>query len=137
MQVRSFGSSIERCGRTSPLEWVAARVTMSNASFELFDDQAPTFDERTGLPVGACQAIAAAVVESGRLAPGELILEIGPGTGQIGRWFAPPFRYAGIDKSAGMLRQFQGRSEGATQFPLIRADANRTWPIVDGAARTI
>jgi ubiquinone/menaquinone biosynthesis C-methylase UbiE len=78
-------------------------VLPRDASFELFDDQAAIFDQRAGLPVEYCRAIASAVVEIGQLAPGDLILEVGPGTGLISQWFSAPIRYVGIDKSAGML----------------------------------
>jgi ubiquinone/menaquinone biosynthesis C-methylase UbiE len=111
---------------------------LTTAGFELFDDQAAIFDQRTGLPPEFCRAIAGAVIEAGRLAPGDLILEIGPGTGQIGRWLGPPMRYVGIDKSAGMLVQFQARISGnAGERMLIRADANQVWPVADGVALAI
>ncbi len=110
----------------------------TDASFELFDEQATIFDQRAGLPVEYCRTIASAVVEIGQLAPGDLILEVGPGTGQISQWFSPPIRYAGIDKSAGMLKLFQNRQDGgAINRVLVRTDASQGWPIVSGAARVI
>jgi ubiquinone/menaquinone biosynthesis C-methylase UbiE len=113
-------------------------VISTDAGFELFDDQAAMFDRRTGLPVEYCRAIAGAVVEIGRLAPGDLILEVGPGTGLISQWFSAEMRYVGIDKSAGMLKQFQDRpGSGAGNQVLVRTDANRSWPLVGGAARVI
>ncbi len=110
----------------------------TDASFELFDGQSATYDRRTGLPVEYCRAIAGAVAEIGQLAPGDLILEIGPGTGLISQWFGAPMRYVGIDKSAGMLRQFQDRQGGgASDQSLVLTDANRNWPLADGVARVI
>ena len=110
----------------------------TDAGFELFDDQAATFDQRTGLPVEYCRAIAVAVIEIGRLAPSDLILEVGPGTGMISRWFNAQMRYVGIDRSAGMLKQFQNRagSDASNQL-LVLTDANRSWPLAGGVARVI
>jgi ubiquinone/menaquinone biosynthesis C-methylase UbiE len=113
-------------------------VLSTDAGFELFDDQAAMFDQRAGMTVEYCRAIASAVVEIGQLAPGDLILEVGPGTGQIGQWFSAPMRYAGIDKSAGMLKQFQSQpGSGASNQVLVLTDANRGWPIASGVARVI
>ena len=110
----------------------------TDAGFELFDDQAAMFDQRAGLPVEYCRAIAGAVVEIGQLAPGDLILEVGPGTGLISQWFSAPMRYVGIDKSAGMLMQFQSlQGGGASNQMLVITDANRSWPLASGAARVI
>jgi ubiquinone/menaquinone biosynthesis C-methylase UbiE len=110
----------------------------SNAGFELFDDQAASFDQRAGLPVENCRSIAKVVVEAGKLAPGDVILEVGPGTGQIGRWFIAPLRYVGIDKSIQMLKQFQA-VEGSSPGDriLVRADANQSWPLASGVARVV
>lgn len=110
---------------------------LTDAGFELFDGQAATYDRRTGLPVEYCRAIADAVIEIGRMAPGDLILEVGPGTGLISQWFVAPVRYVGIDKSAGMLRQFQIRTGGASDRALVLTDANRSWPLAPGVARVI
>ena len=119
-------------------ELKAELVLPAEASFELFDDQAAMFDQRAGLPVEYCRAIAGAVVQIGQLAPGDLILEVGPGTGQIGQWFSAPMRYVGIDKSAGMLKQFQSLpGSGARNQVLVLTDANRSWPIAGGVARVI
>jgi ubiquinone/menaquinone biosynthesis C-methylase UbiE len=119
-------------------ELEAEPVLTTDANFELFDDQAAMFDQRAGLPDEHCRAIAGAVARIGQLAPGDLILEVGPGTGRVGQWFGPPTRYVGIDKSAGMLKQFQSLAGGgASNRVLVRADANRSWPLASGAARVI
>jgi len=113
-------------------------VLPTDDNSELFDCQAAAFDRRVGLPDVYCQKIPAAVVEVGRAAPGDLIVEIGPGTGSIGRWFGPPLRYVGIDKSAGMLAQFQSLPDATiAERLLVRADANRTWPLAGGVARVV
>jgi SAM-dependent methyltransferase len=103
----------------------------SEASPELFDGQAAFFDRRTGLPEECCRAAARKIVELGG-ARG-LIVEVGCGTGQIGQWVEARGRYVGFDYSLNMLREFRRRS----QAPLIRADANATWPFADGAAACI
>lgn len=118
-------------------ETQANESMLTDAGFELFDEQAATYDRRTGLPAEYCPAIAAAVVEIGRVAPGDLILEVGPGTGLISQWFAAPVRYVGIDKSAGMLGEFKNRPGGASDRALVLTDANRSWPLAGGVARVI
>jgi SAM-dependent methyltransferase len=101
------------------------------ASPELFDGQAGLFERRAGLPETVCRAIAKKVIEIGEAKSGDLIVEIGSGTGQIGQWFEAPVRYAGFDLSAGMLKECSRRLD------LIQADANASWPLIDGAARVI
>jgi hypothetical protein len=62
---------------------------------ELFDGQAGLFERRAGLPEDCCRAVAKKVIEIGEAKSGDLIVEIGSGTGQIGQWFEAPLRYAG------------------------------------------
>jgi len=104
---------------------------MMNASPELFDGQAGLFERRAGLPEACCRAIAKKVIEIGEAKAGDLIVEIGSGTGQIGQWFEAPVRYAGFDLSAGMLKECSRRLD------LIQADANVSWPLADGVARVM
>ena len=108
----------------------------SDASPELFDGQAGFFDRRAGLPEECCRAVAEKIVEAGG-ARG-LIVEVGCGTGQIGRWIAGPARYVGFDLSLNMLSEFRRRpGPGQSPPPLIQADANATWPFADGAAAVV
>ncbi len=102
-----------------------------HASPELFDGQAGLFERRAGLPETVCRAIVKKVVEIGEAKSGDLIVEIGSGTGQIGQWFEAPVRYAGFDLSAGMLKECSRRLD------LVQADANTSWPLADGVARVI
>jgi ubiquinone/menaquinone biosynthesis C-methylase UbiE len=97
-----------------------------------FDAQAAEFDRRAGFPEGECRAIAAAVLRLAGAGPRDRVVEIGAGTGMIGRWF--PGSYAGLDVSLGMLAAFRRRSPGA---PLVQADGAREWPLPDGCARVI
>jgi hypothetical protein len=102
-----------------------------------FDVQAPEFDRRVGLPESVCRAVAAAVLELAAARPGDLVIEIGAGTGMIGRWFLEhPVRYAGLDLSRAMLEVFRRRPGGA-RAGLVQADAARPWPLPDGAAAVV
>jgi hypothetical protein len=102
-----------------------------------FDEQGSgIFEARAGFPDGVAEQIAGAVRSYGGLRPGDLILEIGAGTGLIGRWLArPPYRYLGVDNSRPMLETFRPRLPAGAS--LRYADANRRWPVEDGCARVI
>jgi ubiquinone/menaquinone biosynthesis C-methylase UbiE len=106
------------------------------ASWELFDDQATAFEQRAGLPAHYCCDIANSVIEIGQVRPGDLIVEIGPGTGQIAEWFQQTSAYIGFDLSNGMLRESQRRL-GHNAGTLIQADANASWPLASRSARAI
>ncbi len=111
---------------------------LKGASWELFDDQATRFEQRAGLPADHCRDIANSVVEIGQVRSGDLILEIGPGTGQIAQWFQQTSAYLGFDLSRGMLRESQRRlcNDAGNRF-LIQADANVSWPLASASARVI
>lgn len=113
-------------------------ATSRHTSPELFDGQAGLFEQRAGLPEDCCRDIAKAVLEIGEVKHGDLIVEVGSGTGQLGQWFATPLRYAGFDLSAGMLKEFTRRLDSdLVGRLLIQADANAGWPLADGVARVI
>jgi hypothetical protein len=100
-----------------------------------FDAQAAEFDRRVGLAEKDCRDIAAAVLSLAGAEPGDRVVEIGAGTGMIGRWFlGPAVRYVGMDLSRGMLEVFRRRAPGA---PLVQADGSRTWPLPDGSVRAV
>jgi hypothetical protein len=104
-----------------------------------FDRQADSYDRRAGLPAAARAGVAAELVGMARLGPADLVVEIGAGTGQVGRALcAVPVRYLGIDLSPLMLARFAewGRRHGCAT-PLVLADASRQWPLPDGAAKLI
>ena len=117
-----------------------------------FDCQAVDFDRRAGHPEGVASRIAAAVAE---LAPaGEgVVLDLGAGTGQIGRHLAQmsragtsrpgmsgagmsgargAFRYLGVDISGPMLAVFRRKLDTGARGVLVRADAGGRWPIASG-----
>ncbi|HYO90382.1 MAG TPA: class I SAM-dependent methyltransferase, partial [Pyrinomonadaceae bacterium] len=104
---------------------------------KLFDDPA-RFEQRAGLPEDYCRRIASAVLEIGEIESGDLIVEIGPGAGQVGQWIGAPARYVGLDLSREMLKQFKERSgDSSDSRVLVQTDANRHWPLKDGVARAV
>jgi SAM-dependent methyltransferase len=97
-----------------------------------FDEQATLYDERTAIGEAAAE-VAACALALAAVQPDELVLELGAGTGQIGRWLAQRHpRYLGMDASAGMLHIFR-RAPGAGLPAVVLADANSPWPLRDGA----
>ncbi|NES21767.1 MAG: methyltransferase domain-containing protein [Symploca sp. SIO3E6] len=84
--------------------------TIAKSPFPSFDEQAETYDQRVGLSPKVCREIVEQVLAIAQVNPGEQVLEIGAGTGQIGQWFAQyPVQYMGCDLSPGMLEKFQQR----------------------------
>jgi ubiquinone/menaquinone biosynthesis C-methylase UbiE len=111
---------------------------MTNRS-DHFDAQAATFDQRAGLSEPHCQAIADAVLRLAQASPGDLICEMGAGTGMLGTWLAqPPLRYIGIDVSRAMLAAFHRRmaAPGPSSL-LLQADGDQRWPLADGVVKVI
>ena len=112
-----------------------------------FDDQAKTFETRTGLSESTCQAIVKTVLDLAEIKTNAQVVEVGAGTGQIGRWFATePVHYLGFDLSQAMLEQFrqhldqdldQNLDKQRENINLLQGDANQHWPVVDGAANLI
>jgi ubiquinone/menaquinone biosynthesis C-methylase UbiE len=112
-------------------------LTSLSASSTSFDAQAAEFDRRAGLLENDCRAIAAAALRLAEVQPGDGVLEIGAGTGLIGRWFlGHPVRYVGLDLSRGMLEDFR-RRPGAAAAHLVQADGARPWPLPDGSVRMV
>jgi ubiquinone/menaquinone biosynthesis C-methylase UbiE len=106
-----------------------------------FDVQASTFDRRAGLPDDAARAVAEATVAIAAIGSDDRVLELGAGTGQVGRYLAVAERisYVGIDSSAQMLEVFRGRlgASGNRRATLIAADANERWPAADGSVAVV
>jgi len=104
-----------------------------------FDAQARTFDERAGIPPDAARAVARAVLDLLAPGPDDLLLELGAGTGEIGRHLAGSMNYVGLDRSSAMLDRFLAKL-GARQrarASLVKADADRSWPVDDGTVRAV
>lgn len=92
-----------------------------------FDEQAGSFEQRTGVPSEARAAIADAVVAFVAEPARATLLEIGAGTGEIGAALATRVgHYVALDASAAMLERFRERAPGAT---LVVGDANARWPV--------
>lgn len=103
-----------------------------------FDRQAKHYDQRAGLSDAVCAAIMQAVLELSEACPGDLIAEMGAGTGLIGQWLAQSqVRYIGMDLSLGMLTRFRQRLGSPCPAGLLQVDGNRLWPIADDSARAI
>ena len=105
-----------------------------NRATRTFDEQAESFDRRAGLPSGVSDLIAREFLLLARAGPGDVVLEVGAGTGQIGAALCEhPLRYVGFDSSAAMLDIFRHRCGGNRQpVSLIEADGNSSWPAGDG-----
>ena len=87
-----------------------------------YDAIAPRFDRDRALPDGVAQAIRAAVLAAAAVRP--RVLDLGAGTGRIGRPFvAAGDDYVGVDLSLGMLRAFMAHCERAPR--LVQADGLR------------
>ncbi len=103
-----------------------------------FDAQAAEFDRRVGLPEEYCRGIAAAVLSLAGAEAGDRVVEIGAGTGMMGRWFLNhPVRYVGLDLSRGMLDVFRRRAPRSPAPPLVQADGARPWPLPDGSVSAV
>lgn len=88
--------------------------------------------------------MAGAVAAVSGLSAGDRLLEIGAGTGLIGRWLAErlvglPAVYLGADLSRGMLEVFRGRAAETPVpgFQLVQMDGAAPWPLPDGAVRAV
>jgi ubiquinone/menaquinone biosynthesis C-methylase UbiE len=102
-----------------------------------FDGQAADFDRRVGLTQAVCRAAAETVIAMAAAGPGDRVVEIGAGTGQIGRWLLEqPVRYAAVDLSRGMLEVFRHRLNGEPAL-LVQADAAVAWPLADRSVRAV
>ena len=117
----------------------ADAVALRCMTAERFDAQAPRFDDRAGIPEDAARAVAQAVLDL--IAPGrdDLLVELGAGTGEIGRHLARSMNYLGLDRSGGMLDAFRAKIAAAPAggARLVRADASRGWPVEDGSAKAV
>ena len=100
-----------------------------------FDAVAPTFERYRGLPRGVPEAIRSAILQATRKQPPARVLDLGAGTGRIGKAFvAANDFYVGVDASLGMLQEFllTTRNSCLAQACLAQADGQRL-PFRDGA----
>jgi ubiquinone/menaquinone biosynthesis C-methylase UbiE len=105
----------------------------------VFDAQATTFDQRAGFSDSHSQAIVHAVLRLAEVEPGELVCEVGAGTGRLGTWFVRAARrYIGLDVSYPMLAAFRQRLPSPSPLALLlQADGNQPWPLADGTVKVI
>jgi ubiquinone/menaquinone biosynthesis C-methylase UbiE len=101
-----------------------------------FDGQAKQFDDSAGLEPEVGRRIAQAILDLSGATGDDVILDIGAGTGAIGRHFATfPDRYLGLELSRSMLALFRRKLVPLPRNMLLaEADCDRPWPI---GARTV
>jgi ubiquinone/menaquinone biosynthesis C-methylase UbiE len=104
-----------------------------------FDEQAGSFDQRAGLPASILDSIAKELVRLAQLGSGDIVLEVGAGTGQIGLVLCQlPLCYVGFDTSRAMLGDFKRRlSKTGISGSLIEADGNNRWPADEGSVKAV
>ena len=93
-----------------------------------FDATAPTFDRYRALPRGVPGAIRSAIGTSIKAPPRPRVLDLGAGTGRIGKAFvAAGDAYVGVDLSLGMLREFTTKTGAIDRTVpcLAQADGER------------
>lgn len=95
-----------------------------NAMISDFDAAAPHFERYRALPAGVPEAIRAAVFKATRKDPSARLLDLGAGTGRIGKVFvAASDFYVGVDLSLRMLKEFLPGAHGRPR--LTQADGRR------------
>ncbi len=107
---------------------------MGPGSASAFDEHAPRYDARAGLPATVGITVARAIVDCAAAGADDLVAEIGASTGEIGVHLSRlPLRYVGFDSSPAVLDVFRAKANDASPS-LIVADCNRAWPLPDDAA---
>lgn len=108
-----------------------------------YDEQAKSYDQRVGLPEVICRKTVEAVLSIAQVEPGERIVELGAGTGQIGFGFGTTeAHYIGLDVSQEMLEIFRQRLNdldvnARDRMTLLHTDADQPWPVDDDSACAI
>ena len=104
-----------------------------------FDREAATYDDRSGIPVDKRSDIVRAIGDLTGVAAGDVLLELGAGTGQLGACFpALGVHYVGLDASAPMLDVFKRRRAAAEPpITLIHANADADWPVRSASVRAV
>ncbi|HSU17670.1 class I SAM-dependent methyltransferase [Longimicrobium sp.] len=112
---------------------------MAVSSCVLYDDQATHFDERAGIPIQVAEAVADAVVSITGLGEGDLLLDIGTGTGSLSLPLVRrTSRYIGFDRSPAMVEVFRELLSGVGfGDPVHVADGNERWPADDRSVAVI
>ncbi|MDQ6943491.1 MAG: class I SAM-dependent methyltransferase, partial [Candidatus Eremiobacteraeota bacterium] len=104
-----------------------------------FDHEAASYDARSGIPVEKRSEIVRALAALSGIAAGDVVLELGAGTGQLGACFpALGVHYVGLDASAPMLEAFERRRAAeAPSIRLIHADVDADWPVPSASVRAV
>lgn len=91
----------------------------------MFDrSTAQQYDDFRAIPDSALSAIQSRVIAAAGLRPGARVLELGAGTGRIGRGFSSRgFRYTGLDTSRAMLTRFHTLAVPLEHPALVQASA--------------
>jgi ubiquinone/menaquinone biosynthesis C-methylase UbiE len=104
-----------------------------------FDRQAEVYDRRAGLPEDVCRSAVRRLKSLAGLQPGDLVVEVGVGSGQLTRWLCrEPVTYIGFDVSRLMLAVCARKNplwRGGCL--LLQADGERSWPIASGCTRLV
>lgn len=88
-----------------------------------FDAVAPSFERFRALPDGVPEAIRSAIYTTAHIPSPARVLDLGAGTGRIGRIFVQAGdSYVGLDTSFGMLQEFQRNTKNGF---LVQADGGQ------------
>ncbi|HEY6346007.1 MAG TPA: class I SAM-dependent methyltransferase [Bryobacteraceae bacterium] len=111
-----------------PLDILLDAITMPD-----FDALASNFDQYRDWPASVREAIRAAVWRATESSQAARILDLGAGTGRIGRAFVTAGnRYIGIDSSLEMLRQFQRQAgQSSSRTPILVQALGEQLPFPD------
>lgn len=102
-----------------------------------FETQAARFDDRASMGPEVSTLAADAILARMQLAPEDVLVEIGAGTGEIGAHLARAVPgYVGLDASEAMLAIYRRRL-APHEADLRLADANRPWPFPDASVRGV
>jgi ubiquinone/menaquinone biosynthesis C-methylase UbiE len=103
-----------------------------------FDREAAAYDSRAGIPADKRSEIVRSLAKLSGIGAGDVLLELGAGTGQLGACFpALGVHYVGLDASAPMLEVFERRSVGEASIELIQADVDADWPVERASVRAV
>lgn len=99
-----------------------------------YDVVAPTYDEYRALSDDVVEQIRAATLEASGPSSRPRLLDLGAGSGRIGRAFvAAGDDYVGVDLSLGMLRQFTRRADTNGRRPRLAQADGQGLPFADAA----
>jgi ubiquinone/menaquinone biosynthesis C-methylase UbiE len=106
-------------------------VPLNSRHVASFDSAAQSFERHRQFPAGIGHAIRSSVLAMPAASRPARILDLGAGTGRIGRAFVEfGDAYIGIDLSISMMREFTARSDAKPA--LVQAEGQRL-PFADGA----